>query len=525
MSIHIIDYIIIGVFLVVPVIISVGFSRRQDSTNRYFTAGGSLPSWAIGISILATLISSVTFLAYPGEGFKNNWILLVQGLMVPITLIFFIKFVVPLYRKVIKISAYEYFEQRFGFLARLYSSLGFFLAHFSKMGTVFFLIAMALSKMVGLEDVNTMIWIIGITVIIITLLGGIEAVVWLDVIQGFLLIIGGIITIILILSLTPGGISAIWDVAAENNRIGFGPVGITQHPLHFDFVNLTLIVMILNGIFYAIQKYGTDQTIVQRYLTARSDKAAIKASLIGVLASVPVWALFMFIGTALFAYYQITSAALPPDITPEGVFPHFIMTQFPPGLIGLVLSALLAAAISSLDSDLNCLSAICVEDYYSRFKPKSSEKQRMNFSRLIVVLAGFAAILIAMYYVKKEGKGVLGIVFTLYSIFSGGIAGLFLLGIFCKRANKKGIYIGLAACVIFTGYAILTSTPFDFGEEKKLLIDMGSLNFTHHKMMLGVYSHIVLFVVGYIASLFFKNEKDIIPLTYAGWKMYKNEQG
>ncbi|MBN1184870.1 MAG: sodium:solute symporter [Bacteroidales bacterium] len=513
-SLHIIDYVIIGVFLVIPVLISVGFSGRQKNINRYFTAGGSLPSWAIGMSILATLISSITFLAYPGEGFSNNWILLVQGLMVPITLVFFIRFVVPLYRKAIKISAYEYFEQRFGFLARLYSSLGFFLAHFSKMGTVFFLIALAFSKMTGFNT-NDMIWIIGVTVILITLLGGIEAVIWLDVIQGFLLILGGIITIFIIFFHTPGGASTIWDVARENGRTGFGPYNI-------DFVNLTLIVMIFNGIFYAIQKYGTDQTIVQRYLTARSDKAAIKASLMGVLMSVPVWALFMFIGTALFAYYKVTGSVLPADIKPEEVFPLFIMTKMPVGVIGLILSALLAAAISSLDSDLNCLSAICVEDYYIRFKPASTESQKMNFSRLIVILAGLAAILIAMYYVKTDGKGVLGIVFTLYSIFSGGIAGLFLLGIFSKRANKKGVYIGLLACVLFTAYALLTSSKFDFGDGKRLLLDLGRLNFTHHKYMLGVYSHIVLFVVGYIASLFFKSDKDISSLTYSGWKALTN---
>ncbi len=514
-ALHTVDYVIIGGSLVVPLLIGLRFSRNQNNLKKYFTAGGNIPSWAVGMSILATLISSITFLAYPGEGFSSNWILLVQGLMVPVTLVFFIGFVVPLYRHFIKLSAYEYFEQRFGFFARLYGSLGFFLAHFSKMGTVFFLLALAFSKMTGFNTTE-MIWIIGMIVLFITLLGGIEAVIWLDVFQGFLLISGGIITLIIIIASIQGGFSAIWDIASENRRLGFGPY-------ELNFVKLTFLVMVLNGIFYAIQKYGTDQTIVQRYLTARSDKDAIKASLMGVFLSVPVWALFMFIGTALFAYYTLNTGDLPPGTRPDAVFPVFIMTKLPAGVTGLVLAALLAAAISSLDSDLNCLSAICVEDYFIRFRPQSTEKQRMLLSRIIIVLAGLAAIFIALYYTRIGGKGVLGIIFTLYSIFSGGIAGMFLLGIFTKKANKQGVYIGIAASVIFTAYAVLTSTKFDIGGDNKLLLDFGNFNFSHHKMMLGVYSHIVLFIVGYIASLFYTGNKDVNMLTFQGWMNHKRE--
>jgi solute:Na+ symporter, SSS family len=509
-TLHYIDYLIILASLIVPLVISLRFAKKQTNLKNYFIASGTIPAWAIGMSILATLISSITFLAYPGEGFKSNWILLVQGLMVPITLVFFIGFVVPLYRNIIKLSAYEYFEHRFGFFARLYSSIGFFLAHFSKMGTVFFLLAVALAKMTGFDTIQT-IWIIGFIVVFITLIGGIESIIWLDVFQGFLLIAGGIIALIIIIFSTPGGLSAIWKVAEANGRTGFGP-------FDMSFTKLTFWVMVLNGIFYAIQKYGTDQTIVQRYLTAKSNKDAIKASLIGVGLTVPVWALFMFIGTALFAYYQIHTGVLPSGINSEGVFPFFIITKLPVGVIGLILSALLAAAISTLDADLNCLSAVCVEDYYKRAKPESTEKQRMLISRIVIILAGLASILIALYYNKIGGEGVLGIVFTLYSIFSGGIAGMFLLGIFSSRANKQGLYIGILAGILFTAWAILTSTKFEVNGNNKLLIDFGSYNYTHHKYMLGVYSHVVVFAVGYIASYFFKSNKEIEHLTWRGWR-------
>jgi SSS family solute:Na+ symporter len=520
-SLHIIDYLIIAITFLVSIAIGLRFARRQKDTGQYFKAGGRLPSWAIGMSILATLISSVTFLAYPGEGYSSNWIRLVQGLMVPVVLVFIVGVIVPLFRKVIRLSAYEYFERRFGFLARLYASLGFILNHFAKMGTVFFLIALALTGMTGISTVN-IILIIGLLVVLITIIGGIEAVIWLDVIQGFLLIGGGLISLGVLLYSTPGGPSEIWQTAAENGRIGFGPFDL-------EFVNLTFIVMALNGIFYAIQKYGTDQTIVQRYLTARSDREAVKASLIGVLLSVPVWALFMFIGTALFAYYKITGDALPtgdvlpPDIKPDAVFPFFIMTRLPVGVVGLIISALIAAAFSSLDSDLNCLSAICTEDYYVRFNPESSEKQRMFMSRLFIFIAGLGAIGVALFYVRAGGKGVLGIIFTLYAIFSGGIAGMFLLGIFSRKANKKGVYLGIAASVLFTFYALLTSTPIGAEGEEKLLIDLGGLNFTHHKYMIGVYSHIVLMIVGYTASFLFRTRPVDETLTWHGWLKQKNK--
>lgn len=515
-TLHIVDYLIIFLSLAVPIFVTIKFSRKQHDTNEYFKAGGSLPSWAIGMSILATLISSVTFLAYPGEGYASNWILLVQGLMVPVVLVFFVGFVVPLYRNVIKLSAYEYFEKRFGFFARIYSSVGFFLAHFSKMGTVFFLVAVAFSKMSGIDTVTTIL-IIGFVVVFITLLGGMEAVVWLDVVQGFMLVFGGVVALLIILFKAPGGPTAIWDVAVQHGKTGFGPYT-------FELTKLTFWVMVLNGIFYAIQKYGTDQTIVQRYLTAKTDRAAVRASLMGVLLSVPVWGLFMFIGTALFAYYQLTPGMLPEGIKAEAVFPHFIMHQMPIGVVGLLLSSLLAAAISSLDSDLNCLSAIVVEDYYARFKPNATERHRMKLGRWVVVAAGVASILIALYYDHIGGEGVLGIVFALYSIFSGGIAGLFLLGIFSTRANKQGVLIGIVACVLFTAWAMLTSSKFDFGRGNRLLLDMGELNYTHHKYMIGVYSHVVLVVVGYISSLFFHTRIYDPQLTWVGWKKLKGRE-
>ncbi len=513
MAVSWIDYLIIIISLLIPLGIGYHFSKGQGSTSKFFKAEGKVPSWAIGMSMLATLVSSITFLAYPGEGFSSNWILLVQGLMVPLVLLLCIWVIVPLYRNVIGLSTYEYFEKRFGYFARVYASLGFIIAHFSKMGTVLYLLGLAVASLLGL-DTLTVIWALGAIIIFLTLFGGMEAVIWLDVVQGFMLIFGGVVSLTIIVFSTQGGLPAIWDYAMENDRIGFGPYD-------WDFTRLTFWVMAINGIFYAIQKYGTDQTIVQRYLTARTNKGAIRASLMGILLSVPVWSLFIFIGTALFGFYNLNAdAALPPDIKSDAVFPLFIINELPVGVTGLIISALIAAAISSLDSDMNCLSAVVTEDFYGRLKKDATEAQKLRFGKAMVVVCGILALVMATIFFNIGSEGALGFIFSLYAIFSGGIAGMFLLGLFSRRADRQGLHIGIAACVLFTGYAVLTSTKTDSG----LLWDLGALNFNQHKYMLGVYSHLILFGVGLAASYFFQKPNIAENLTYYGWSRAKRRE-
>lgn len=507
-TLHVIDYGIIFFFLGLTLYFGFFFSKNQKTTQTYFLAKGKVPSWAIGMSLLATLISSVTFLGYPGEGFTSNWILLVQGLMVPIVLFFTIWFIVPIFRKVIGLSTYEYFEKRFGAFARYYSSSSFILRQFSSMGTVLFLMAVALSNLTGLNPALIM-FIIGGIIILVNLKGGIEAVIWLDVFQGFMLLFSGVVCLILLILGIKGGLPEAWSVASANNHTGFGPYDL-------DFTKLTFIVMVINGSFYAIQKYGTDQTVVQRYLTAKTDKSAIRASLMGILLTVPVWAMFMFIGTLLFVFYQ--QNPLPASVHADAVFPYFMMTQLPTGIVGFILSALISAAICSLSADLNSLAAVGVEDYYKKMFPNKSDAIYLKVSKTTVVLSGVISMLIGFFYLAIGSEGVLGIVFTLYAIFSGGIVGIFLLGLFSARANRQGVNIGIFTCIIFTAYCFLTSTEIGLGNDKHLLLDFGKYNFPHHKLMLGVYSHLVVIVVGYIASLFFPKPEIDKNLLFSEWR-------
>lgn len=513
-TLSVLDYLIIGIVLLINLFFGLRYARNQQTTENYFAAKGRVPAWAIGMSLLATLISSVTFLGYPSEGYANNWILLVQGLMVPVVLLGTIWFIVPLYRKVIGLSTYEYFEKRFGTVARYYSSIAFVLRQFSGMGTVFFLLAVALSRMTG-ADTFYVIVVVGLIIIAVNLLGGIEAVIWLDVFQGFMLFASGILCVAVLIFSVDGGLPEILEVASANGRAGFGPYDM-------DFTQLTFIVMVINGAFYAIQKYGTDQTVVQRYLTAKTDKAAIRASILGISLTVPVWSLFMFIGTALFVYYR--QHPLPETMRPDAVFPYFIMTHFPKGVIGFILAAMISAAICSLSADLNSLAAVGLEDFYKKLRPNAPDKTYLTVSKLIVVVSGLIAIGIGAIYLNAGNEGVLGIVFTLYAIFSGGIVGIFLLGIFSPRANWQGVNIAILVCILFTSYAFLTSTEIGYGDNKKLLLDLGAYNFSHHKLMLGVYSHLVVVGVGYVASLFFPKPDLDENLLYRGWRNGKKAE-
>ncbi len=509
-SLHIIDSLIILLSLLMILVVGYFFSGNQKTATNFFLASGKVPAWVLGMSLLTTIVSNITFLGYPGAGFAGNWILLVQGLVVAVTILAVIWIIVPLYRNVISISAYEYFERRFGYFARLYCSSAFILAYLSKMGTILYLLGMAISVMIGI-DTLLVVWVLGILVIGLTLVGGFEAIIWLDVLQGFLLIAAGITVFSILVFSIDGGVAAIFQIAEDNGRTGFGPY-------HWSFVELTFWVMAINGFFFAIQNFGTNQLVVQRFITARTGKEAIRASLMGILLSVPLWALFMFIGTALYAYYAILPSGLPENINPDSVFPLFIMNKLPVGVVGLVISGLIAAAFSSLDSELNSISAVITQDFYSRLRKNVSDREKLVFGKITVVVTGVFAMVVATIFIHMGGEGALGIVISLYAIFSGGIAGMFLLGLFSRTANKRGVYIGIASCVIFTAYAVLTSTTV----KDVLLLDLGSWNFTHHKYMMGVYSHMILFLVGFIASKFFRDRVADDNLTFYGWLSKRN---
>lgn len=503
-SVRWLDLLVIVAYLATLVSVGLRFSRRQTSISRYFVANRSIPGWAMGLSLLATLISSVTFIAYPGSAYAGDWTNLVPGFMVVLVILVVGFVVIPFFRHVVGVSVYEYFGKRFGYPARIYASLAFALGHFSKMGFVFYLLALTVSSMTGWKTDHVII-LVGLITISYTLAGGIEAVVWADVLQGFVLWVGVVVCICFLLFLPPGGPLSVLHVAWSSHKISLGDMG-------FNLKKPTFVVLSLYGFFYYLQRYSADQTIVQRYLVAKSDRAALKGIALGAFLCVPVWTLFMLIGTLCWTFYRTGNEALPSYIhKADEVFPFFVTNHIPAGLAGLFLAALFGAAMANLSSDLNSLAAISVQDYYRALKPLSSERQRLRMAKLTVGASGVLCIVIATGLAHTQGTA-LSLFYTISAIVAGGLAGLFLLAFLVERASPAAAWVGIIASLLFTAYATLT---LNGGK----IWNLGRLNFPLHSYMIGVIGHLVLFILGYLASYVFPNlNSGAETLTYWQWR-------
>jgi len=332
-----VDLGVVGAYLLALTSLGLGFAREQTTTEQYFVARRSIPSWAMGMSIVATLITSVTFIAYPGASYAGDWSLLVQGFFAVGVLALVGTVIIPFYRQAVGMSAYEYFGQRFGWPVRMYACVAFALGHFSKMGFVFYLLALTINSVTG-WNIDQVIVIAGLATILFTLRGGLEAVIWTDVVQGFILWAGVLVTLAYLLLKPAGGAAHVFALAQAQHKMQLG-----QWSSGFARPNLS--VLMIYGFFWYLQKYTADQGIVQRYLAAKSDRGAIKGVAMGAVLCVPVWTLFMLIGTCTWAFYRITGERLPAYVSKaDQVFPHFIATHLPPGVAGLVMAALMGAA-------------------------------------------------------------------------------------------------------------------------------------------------------------------------------------
>jgi SSS family solute:Na+ symporter len=387
--------------------------------------------------------------------------------------------------------------------------MAFTAGHFSKMGFVLFTITTAIT---GMTFWNKYYVIVGVGVVTIayTLIGGLEAVIWTEVLQGIVKLAGVIIIVAVLLSIMPGGASAAFDLAGSKNKFSLGS---------FDFnlaQNGNFWVMLLYGAFWYLQKYAADQTLVQRYLVAKSDRDALKGVALGASLCVPAWTAFMLVGTLLWCFYQLSGEVLPPQlfdakgkVIADQVFPHFLTTKIPSGLAGIFMAAVFSAAMSTMSSDLNCLSAVAVEDYYRKLRPESTDRQRLMMGKLIVAICGVIAVAIGAFIAWKSDSA-LSMYYAATSVISAGLAGMFLLAFFTRRANRQGLWIGIIACLLFTAWATFTS-----GKTK--VLDFG-FSYTWPAVMIGVIGHVIVLVVGYAASWLFPADTTVkAEWTFRGW--------
>lgn len=494
-GLSIIDYAIIAIYLIVIAGIGIWISiRSKKSTADYFIANRGVPQWAVAFTLMATLISSNTLVAHPGVVFQKSMILVPGFLVLPVVLVLVAFFVVPFYRRVVGLSAYEYIGRRFGFGGRVYTSGGFLIDRTFDTGVTLVTTAVVVNVITGWA-IFPVILFTGIFIIIYTMIGGIQAVVWTDVVQGIILMGGGALILgILLFSPEAGEPFAVVKEAWNAGKFSFGSAEISFSSL-FDTEDRTMWMFMAAMAIIWSRKYICDQNMVQRYLIARSDHEARKATLVGAALSVPILVGFNLVGACLYGYYELTDAVAP-SVRDE-IFPHFISNFLPTGVVGLILAAILAASMSSISSDLNSIATVINKDYFQWFFPNYSDRVRLMAGRLTVLITGLLAALIAVAMIPRENSEPIATkALVIATIISSGTLGLFLLGFLTKRATRTGAYVGILSCVMFTLWGIGTSgeTPF---------VDIGVLNFSMNTILIGIFGQIIVFAVGYAVSLAF----------------------
>jgi SSS family solute:Na+ symporter len=492
-SLHLLDYVVLGVYALGIVVLSAIVSKKQKTAEDYFVAGRSMPAWAVAMAMMAALISSNTLVAHPATAYKEGLILLLGSCTLPLVLIFVAKVIVPFYRNVVGMSAYEYLGARFGIGGRMYASACFVADRVFDVGATVITTAIPVKVMTGWDYQPVVLTITGFTVLY-TMFGGMKTVVWTSVAQGFVFIAAAfLIAGRLLFAPEAGAPGSVLVHAWEAGKLSLGNFDLSWDSL-FDTTTTTQWLFILAYTANWSRRYIADQHMVQRYLIARTDRDASRAALWNGLVCVPVWATFMFIGVCLYGYY-VASGETPPAIA-DHIVPAFIMQHMPAGIIGLLLAAILAASMSSISPDINSVATVLTADHVGHFLPKMSDPAKLFCGRLMVALAGIAAASIALLLVPdRNTKSVMENVVTISAILSGGMLGLFFLGFLTRRATRTGCYAGIVACLLFTAWGTLTGPSHR-------VIDLG-FNFTLNPILLGVFSHVVLFSVGYITSLLF----------------------
>lgn len=407
-----------------------GFFRKSRTPDAFMAANRSLPGWVVGLSIIGTYVSSISFLANPGKSYASNWNALVFSFALPFAALLAIRYFVPFYRRVGEVSAYHHLEARFGPWARTYAVAMYLLTQMARIGTILYLVALTLSTFLGL-GIEAIILTTGALVIIYTILGGIEAVIWTDAIQTMVLCLGALLSILFLGLDTPGGFGQVFEIAAENDKFSLGSFGLS-------LAEPTFWVVLLYGFTINLQNFGIDQGYVQRYITARSDKDARISVWMGALAYVPISLTLFFIGTALFAFYSAQPELLPESVSGDSVYPYFIVSELPIGLTGIIIAAVLAAAMSTVDSSLNSSATLILQDIYKRYlRPEASDKESMRVLYGATFLWGVVGTGMALLMIGAQSA--LDVWWEYASIFSGGMLGLFLLGLVSRAKNPAAI--------------------------------------------------------------------------------------
>ncbi|MGA8345853.1 MAG: sodium:solute symporter [Candidatus Sulfotelmatobacter sp.] len=467
------DFAIIALYLAGITLFGLRFRKKQRTLRDYFLAGRDIPWWAIALSIVAAETSTLTIISIPGLAYDTNFTFLqiVMGYLVGRVVISFL--LLPHYFRGDLYTAYELIERRFGRGLRSLTAGLFLLTRAAAEGVRVYAVSIVVSIALGTGEVASIAIITALT-LIYTFEGGLAAVIWTDVVQTAIYVGGTLVGLATIVHLVPGGWNSIHAAAA-----GAGKLQV------FDFrasvwIPYTFWAGVLGGTFFTVASHGTDQLIVQRLLAARGQKQSVTALVSSGVAVLFQFALFLTVGTMLCAYYRAPSRVFG---TSDRIYPTFIVTRMPHGISGLLIAAILAAAMSNLSAALNSLSSSVIMDFYARLRPQADEKTKMRLSRLATLAWALVLFGLAVIALHKAGR-VVEVGLQIASVSYGALLGAFLMGVLTRRANQRGAMVGML-----------------FGLSVELYLWRIHIPWTWW-VIVGTS---VTFVVGYASSLVFKD--------------------
>ncbi len=497
-AIHPLDIAVVAIYMLAIMGMGFLFARRNKNTDHYFVASRSCKGWVLGISMLSTTISSITFLAFPAAAFALDWRMVVNNLMWPVGMVVACIFFIPFFRRGKATTAFEYLDNRYGPLASLYGAITFIILEVLRMSVILYLVALALSSMTGFP-VESVILVVGVVVGCYTVAGGIEAVIWTEVVQAFLLWGAGILCLVLIVSKLSGGLGQVFEVGLANGKFYMGD-------MNFDLAQRTFWTMIMLGLWDSIGNFTTSQHVVQRYIAAKSTREARKGAILAGFLCVPTWLFFFFIGTAMWVYYHVNPDPKVASMQADRVLSYFMLTNFPVGCTGLAVAGIISAAMGALQASVNGLSTVTVTNIMRRYVVTGREERYyLRCARVFASAFGVVMILGALLFnMLPNNESVVNLQYIMSSLFGGCVTSFFLIGFLTTRVNYTATMVSLLLSIALNTYLLFNSLGW--------LPE--SLRVTVHEYWVNMLVNFVFIVAAYLLSLILgRQRKDISGLT------------
>lgn len=505
MNLHIADIIVLVAYFVATMGIGVYFSRKNTNTEEYFLGGRSFPGWALGLSLVGTSMSSVTFIAYPADGFKTTLVRLTLILSFPLIALFSAYVLLPFFRRGTVTSAYEYLALRFGKSISCYAAGIFFIIQILRVSSILYLVSLIIQSVTGLSFITCMLLSGGITALY-TVGGGFDAVIWTDVLQTLTLILGAFIIIGVAVHMAPEGFGALISEAWNHGKLSFmrdlNPETGLLEPLAkgFSLSEKTFLMLLIMGITQFLNGQF-DQTSIQRWCSAKSAKEARRAIFVLGFSAVPIWVSFMLVGSILWAYFSfhpdpVISEMLSGVRKAEELVPYFVTQYVSPGWAGLVIAGAMAAAMSSLSSSINAAGMVWVRDIYKPYMAKDkTDKHYLKVGFVISAIVSGLMMLGAYLFYTSSAKTLNDLAMIIASVCGGGMLAVFLFGIFTRRGDSRAVWVALLTNAIMVLWVLLS--------HRQILPE--SLRWSMDLYYIALIGNAATLLVAFLASMIFKS--------------------